>query len=294
MSKVFITSGTGNISAQAVRNLIAKNIPTTIYVRDEKKARAQFEEEFKSDILSLVVGDYENEQAFENGIKGHDRLFLLVADLDRMAEIKEKFARIAFDVGVKQIVDLSSFSVKVSNRSGLISQAHTDGENILRQVSKERGGNVVVLRPGNFMTNVLLREVHTIKKLNKTFGVQPETSKVSLIDPRDIGDIASAILSDPIEKHGNLVYDVNAELLTMKEQAAVFSKVLGRQIDYVQISPVQQYNTLIQYNMPHGLAYELCKFNFQSEDPNPELEILTGKKLRTFENWVKENRYALE
>src|SRR3989338_6138990 len=84
MSKVFITSATGNISAQAVRNLIAKGVQTTIYVRDEQKARKQFEEEFKSNNLSLVVGDYENEEAFKKGIQGHDRLFLLVADLVRM------------------------------------------------------------------------------------------------------------------------------------------------------------------------------------------------------------------
>jgi uncharacterized protein YbjT (DUF2867 family) len=294
MSKVFITSATGNISAQAVKNLIAKGIQTTIYVRDEEKARKQFEEEFKSNNLSVVVGDYDNEEAFKNGIQGHERLFLLVADLIRMAEIKDKFARIALDAGVKQIVDLSSFTVKQFNSSGIISQAHTDGENTLRQAVKEKGGNLVVIRPGNFMTNVLMSDVHTIKGMNKVFGVQPATSKLTLIDPRDIGDVASTILSDPIEKHLNLVYDVNVQTVTLKERADILSKVLGRQIDYVQVPPAQHYQTLIQHKLPHALAYEFCKFNFHFDDPNPEIEILTGRKPRTFEEWVQENRSALE
>ncbi|KAI9288018.1 hypothetical protein BC943DRAFT_357738 [Umbelopsis sp. AD052] len=46
--------------------------------------------------LTVFQGDYSDNETFKQSNVGHERLFLLVRDFNRMAAIKRNFARIAF------------------------------------------------------------------------------------------------------------------------------------------------------------------------------------------------------
>ncbi|CAF1118329.1 unnamed protein product, partial [Adineta steineri] len=110
--RVFVTAATGNIGTGVVRGLVKQGIDTTAYVRDEQKAKDLFKKELTTGHLKLVVGSYSSIDVFTKAIKGHTRLFLLVAAHGlkpwSMSQIKGAFGRIAFEQGVRQIVDLSS------------------------------------------------------------------------------------------------------------------------------------------------------------------------------------------
>ncbi len=110
--RVFVTAASGDISSGVVRGLIKKGIDTTAYVRDEKKATDLFKNELNTGHLKIVVGTYSSVDVFTKAIQGHTRLFLLFAahggKPTDMSQTKKTFGKIAFEQGVRQIVDLSS------------------------------------------------------------------------------------------------------------------------------------------------------------------------------------------
>lgn len=93
-----------------------------------------------------------------------------------------------------------------------------------------RGGTYVCLRPTCFMSDHLRQEIATIKSSNKIFGAYPEDMIEEWISPDDIGALAAIIFQEPIEKHGDAVYEMTGDWLTPVERAAILSKHLGRDI----------------------------------------------------------------
>jgi len=285
--KIFVIGATGKIGSLVVQGLIAAGVSTSILVRNEDKARSLFEKEFKTGHLHMFLGDYDNVESFSNAIPGHSRLFLLVADLRKIPVIKGAWGEIAYDSGVKQIVDLSSYYPR--EKVGFISYFHMVGEEDLLKVA---GSNsLVILRPGYFMTNTLMLDLHSIKSHSKIIGPAPSHHMVGMVDPRDIADVAVNVFLDPIEKHGTVIYPILPDTMTHEEKARVYSKVLGREISYVQEGYVEFYNKLISYHFPHQFAYDFINMYRQEYlISTPQITIMTKKPIRTFEEWLRENK----
>ena len=292
-TRVFVTGATGGIGSHVIQRLVESGVPTTAFIRSEEKAQVMFADELKSGLLTLVKGDVHDAESFRGAIKGHTRLFLLVTDLDNMAKIKGELGRIAYENGVKQIVDISSYTVHNTKR-GYISYAHTTGEEALLKAAGETNNNLVVLRPGYFMSNLLHNEVYSIKAGNKTRGVGNPDQRATLVHPKDIADVAVAVLLDPVEKHLNYVYDVQTEVLSNKQRAEVLSRVLGRDIQYEQ-EEIDAYYSRMSPMMPHRMLYDFVTLGtIDFVNPVPQIRLLTGRNPRTFEEWIHENRQAFD
>ena len=190
LERIFLTGATGHIGTRLVQQLIKKGVQTTIYVRNETSVKHLFGEELKSGLLTTAIGDYSTLDKYEKAIQGHTRLFtLLVTDFQKaasMGELKRDLAQIAYKNGVRQIVDLSSTSVRLYGKQGILGYIHAAGEqylwNLAELNSKQR--SLVILRPSFLMTNHLMTDVHSIKKENKIVSCGPSTAMLSWIDPK--------------------------------------------------------------------------------------------------------------
>jgi uncharacterized protein YbjT (DUF2867 family) len=189
--RVFVTAASGNIGTGIIRGLIKKGIDTTAYVRDEQKAKNLFKDELNTGLLKIVVGTYSSIDVFTKAIQGHTRLFLLfVAAADSkptsMSQIKETLAKIAFEQGVHQIVDLSSAFVNSYGRTGIIGYMHTAAEEKLWALvdQKPEQRSLVVLRPGSFMSNHFMGDIHHIKRSNKLTSCASPSSTMTWIDTK--------------------------------------------------------------------------------------------------------------
>ena len=188
--RIFVVGASGSIGSGVVRGLIEKGINTTAYVRDESKARDLFKNELVTGQLMIVVGSYSSTDVYAKAIEGHTRLFLLVVGDPRratlMSEVKGIFGKIAYEKGVRQIVDLSSFTVRSYGRQSLIGYMHTTSEDRLWALvddgAKER--SLVVLRPGVFMSNQLMTDVRSVKHLNKIVSSASPNAMVAWIDTK--------------------------------------------------------------------------------------------------------------
>ncbi|KAL1935307.1 hypothetical protein VTP01DRAFT_4447 [Rhizomucor pusillus] len=198
--RIFVVGGTSNSGKQLVRDLIKADISTTLYTRDPTNASSLFQ-----DAKQL------------NTVKG---------DLANMSQVKPAIAEIAYNAGVKQIVDVSAI-LDIPNR----------------------GGTYVCLRPTCFMSDHLRQEIATIKSSNKIFGAYPEDMVEEWISPDDIGALAAIIFQEHIEKHGDAVYEMTGDWLTPFQRipASAMYDVLTTQaqiphiIAYSMLRPVREY-----------------------------------------------------
>ncbi|KAG2181084.1 hypothetical protein INT43_008666 [Umbelopsis isabellina] len=288
IERVFVTGGAGNVGRKVVQELVDNYIQATVYTKDVAKAYDLFPYDCS---LTFVEGDYNDMDAFAKAIVGHTRLFLLVVDVRRLADIKVQYAKIAYQAGVKQIVDISSNMVSKAWRYNFASAAQGPAERAL--VNLPDRAAYVTLRPSSFMTNHLYFDAVTLRQ-GSLVGIVAPNCKQEWISTNDIGLAAANILQEPIEKHANAVYDMIGDSVSSNERADIFSKVLEREIKYYQVRPLERYKLLNEHvKIPHSIAYAYCSRDTQ-RDVNIEIEILLGREPETLKQWITNNRHYFQ
>ncbi|CAF4296525.1 unnamed protein product [Rotaria magnacalcarata] len=257
-NNVFAVRASGNVGSDVIDGLVRKGVETTAYVRNEKKARELFKDELATGLLSIVVGTYTSIDIYARANEGHDRLFILVSGgVNKpvsMSKIKEIFGKIAYERRVRQIVDVSSYNVRIDGIQCIIRHMHTTSEDKLLALAE---------------TN------------------SDERSLVIL----NISECAAAVLTEPVEKHDRSIYEAGAEVLSNEQRAKIFDKVLGTSIMYEQQTIEDFYKTNISSGMNHSFAYDLIKlaFNGEGKKATLQLAVILNPPLRTFEEWLQDN-----
>ncbi|CAO3670105.1 unnamed protein product [Umbelopsis ramanniana] len=286
MSKVYVIGATGTIGNQLVKTLLSRGVQTTVLVRDPSKAAGLFGE---SENLTVVQGDYNDTESFKQSIVGHDRLFLLIFDFANMGAIKGNYAEIAYSAGVKQIVDISSGAVNRPWRDSHISAIHYAGEQAIFNVPKR--GSFVALRPTGFFSNHFFGDHMTIKFKGEILGSANPDTKLPWISPTDIAELAANVLTEPAEKHGDIVYHMTSVMLSGDERAEILSKALGKDIKYTQVSVEEQYKLWMENaHFPHFVAYGFADASQEGYATNPALSIVLYRPPQTLEAWLELNK----
>jgi uncharacterized protein YbjT (DUF2867 family) len=289
--RVFVVGGTGNIGKRCVKDLLANKVAVTLYARNPDKANKLFTQ--GTDLLSIVQGDFTDLSVLQESIKEHSRLLLLVADHSQFVKTKLSIARYAYEAGVKQIVDISSFTVNIGWRTSTIGSIHYLAEKAIYDLPDR--GNFVALRCGRFMSNHF--HMQSPIKDGAIFDITQPDRPIGWISTEDIGAVAAVILREDISKHGDGVYNLTGEVLTLIDRAAALSRILDKEIKYQTISPVELYKRVaVIGHFPHLLAVDMV--DNMTVDPldfvNPIIEILLDRKPQTFEEYISENKASLK
>lgn len=287
--RVFVIGGTGNTGKPVVEALLKANVPTTVLARTPEKVHQMFPSSVNNSHFTIVKGDVTDYALFEKSIVGHTRLFFVVNGFGNMIETKVTLAAKAYAAGVKQVVDVSSLSSGFPWRSSFIGVHHRSCEEGILAIPNR--GAYVALRPSRFMSNMLWIDIHGIKANNTVYDTAEPDEREEWISPNDIGALAAIVLLDPVEKHGDAVYEMVGDYITPTKRAAVFSEALGREIKYQQISLPEKYKQLNSH-LPHAMAYELSiPFGGDGNPKRPAaLSILLGREPETVEQWIKANK----
>ncbi|KAI9304451.1 hypothetical protein BJ944DRAFT_266834 [Cunninghamella echinulata] len=286
--RVFIIGGTGNVGQKTVEELLAKKIPVTLYARNPSKVANLFPKyDGDNELLSVVQGDINDLAPLQAALPGHSRLFLLINDLLNLPTLKESIAKLAYDAGIQQIVDISSLSVSFPWRNNFIGYQHYLAEKKVLDLAEENKRSFVALRPGRFMSNILSFDRPSTEK-----GVVDTASHdlgQGWISPNDIGAVAAVVLQEDIQKHGNAVYELIGDVVTPKKRAELFTAIHGRTYAYQQITALAKYqflSSLPQLPLPFNAIYDLCTVVETTAVVTPGISILLGREPETLEQFI--------
>jgi uncharacterized protein YbjT (DUF2867 family) len=116
---------------------------------------------------------------------------------------------------------------------------------------------VVYLRPTAFFDGMFLLLAAKGIRENNAIRLPFADGKTSLIAGADVGAAAAAVLANPTPHIGR-VYDLTGlEPLTMAQYAQEFSGVLGRTIEYINVSPQIWEAKLVEARLPAYLVAHL-------------------------------------
>ena len=269
-------------AARLSRWLLDANQSVRVLTRDANKVAHW------GDKVQIAVGSFDQPETLLAAMQGAEQLFLMTAELG--ANNVENAIQAATRAGVRQVVYLSSTGA--NDPTLLLGKWHVDREAIIRA----SGLAWTFLRPGYFMSNTLMW-AETIKTQGSVYFPGGE-GKVAPIAPEDIAAVAALALTQP--GHDSQIYELTGDtLLRTADIVEILSRVLGKPLRYVDISPEAAREGMLKSGMPSLLADAVIEvFNRLREGHGEQtadtVEKLTGRKPVSFEAWCRTHVAAFQ
>lgn len=244
---ILITGATGKTGGEVSRQLAAAGMPFRVLVRNPDKAGPL--RELGADI---AIGDVADRSAVERAMEGVDKALLVLPNDEQQLVWEKQFTDVAVAAGVTHLLYLSSIE-SVPESTNPITRNHVAAEAHIRA----SGLTYTMLRPTFFM-QMFTGMAARIKETGKI--VMPAGSgTVATTDLRDVAEVIVGIFAKR-EGHENRSYDLTGpDLLTFVEIAECFSKVLGRDIQYVD-QPLDEFRSVLRaIKMPEWRVDAVCK-----------------------------------
>ena len=283
---ILVLGATGNVGSQVVQQLAAAGANTRAAVRSPSKASA-----LQGAGVSLVEMDVYKPETVQAAFVGVDKVFLLTPPFPNMVEITAKLVEAAKQAGVSYIVKQSGMGT--GTESAMLLGWHREGEEMIEAT----GIPFTFLRPNTFMQNYANTSGKTIKTQSAFYKPMGD-AKVSVVDVRDIATVAVAALTQ--SGHEGKAYDITgAEALSNKQIAEILSTVVGRKINYVDVSDDKASQGMKAAGMPEVLVNAFMELNHiqkagHASDVSPVVEQVTGKKPISFEQFARDYAEAFK
>ena len=271
-----ITGSTGNIGRGVVKLLKEHGHLGRALVRSPSRA------ELLPHGVDVAVGDLTDVDSLTAALRGTDAVFYLQATGG--PEQPQNMVAAARAAGVRKVVMLSSVGA-ILKPNPVIGAGLAAREAVFR----ESGLDVTYLRPNGLMSNALWW-VDAIKNDNRVVDAYGP-GRVPVVDPDDIARVAALVLAE--DGHAGHGYIMNGpEALTTEEQTGILSEVLGRTIEFTDVTPAQFAQTMIEHGTPTEEAHAVQNLNemfragragFLADD----IENLTGVAPGTFRSWCE-------
>ena len=234
---ILVTGATGSNGREIIKHLALRNVQVRAMVRDRDRARA-----IAVPNVEVVEGDFDRPETLLDALAGVKRAFLITNSSDSAQAQQLAFIDAAKQRGVKHIVKLSQFEAD-ANSPGRFLRYHAAVEAAIQA----SGIAYTFLRPNLFMQGLL--NFRSTIATQSTFYAAASDAKVSAVDVRDIAEVAVASLTET--GHEGKIYDLTGpQALTHAEMADRLSNALGRQIAFVDVSPLAMHDMLLSVGFP--------------------------------------------
>ncbi|MCD4731499.1 MAG: SDR family oxidoreductase [Bacteroidales bacterium] len=282
-SKILVTGATGTIGSFVCEQLKEINADFTALVRSEEKAKLLNEKGIKT-----VIGDFSDVVSLENSLAGIDKVFLLSVTSPESPKLQGNLIKIAKEKGVKHIVKVSALGTSLDSKFG-IGRYHAMTEKDIR----DAGIPFTFLQPHSFMQNLIFDSA-TIKE-QSTIYAPMGNGKIGMVDAQDIAAVAVKSLTE--NGHEGKTYVLTGpEAISYYDIANVFTRVLGKEINYVPVTSEVAHKGMLDSGMPEWLADDLTGLNQvfaagKASDISPDVEKVTGIKAHSIKDFVSDFVY---
>jgi uncharacterized protein YbjT (DUF2867 family) len=219
---LLITGVTGKTGGEVARQLTTAGVPFRALVRNPAKAEALADLD-----AEIVIGDIADGAVLDKALAGISRALLVMPNGEDQLALEKGFTDHAVRAGVQHLVKLSSLE-SVPEATTPFTRTHVASERYIR----ESGLAWTMIRP-TFFSQTFLGSAAAIRE-KQLIAMPAGSGTIAPTDLRDVGSVIRLVLTS--QGHENQSYDLTGpELLTFSEVAACFSRVLGREIRYVDV-----------------------------------------------------------
>jgi len=222
--KVLVTGATGDTGRATVEEFLARGHQVRVLAHGEDDRSKRLQERG----VEVVFGDLLDFGQVRSALNGTRRAYFVYPIRPGIAQATAYFAQAAKEAGVDGIVNMS----QISARDDAKSHAATDHW-LSERVFDWSGLTVAHIRP-TYFAEWLLYVAPMIRegKLHLPFG----TGRHAPIAAEDQGRVIAGILEDPAPHRGKVYPLFGPVEYSYAEIAQVLSRVLGREIEYQQVS----------------------------------------------------------
>ncbi len=281
---ILITGATGRTGTEAARQLAAKGVKVRALVRKPEKAVA-----LQAAGVDLALGDASDAVAVRAALAGVEKVAIIFPNGEKQLSLEKQVTDLAVEAGVQHIVKVSSMESH-ANASNPVHRTHWDSEEHIRHSGKAW----TMVRPSFYFQNFLMNAA-TIKADGKFYYPFGPDGAAVFADSRDAGFFVAHVLTTP--GHANKSYDITSpDKLSFREVGEVFSRELGRKIEYVPSDPVAYKANLGKF-LPKWHADAVCDIFAEIArgyvvDPTDTFRQVTGREPTTLVQFIQQHRAA--
>lgn len=241
---LLVTGATGTTGSEVLRALKDREVPARALVRDETKAHHLRDLGFEP-----ATGDLGDPRTLRPALEGVECAYLVSPTGPMQSELEQTFIETAKEAGVRHIVKLSVIG---ANPEAPLRFARSHGK--VEQALKASGIAWTLLRPTAFMQNTLAWGPQV---RDGTFYSPVPDAAVSIVDARDVAEVAAAALTDAA--HEGKSYGLSGpEAVSFREQARRVFAAAGREVEVEEVSVEDLKRELVRAGVPpwnaEGLA----------------------------------------
>lgn len=289
--QIVVAGASGNVGSAAVRKLAELGNCEVKALTRSASGKIQPLKDLAN--VEIVECDVNDAASLAGVFEGATAVFLTSGNYRGQVQAEKNVIDAAVTAGCKYLVKLGTVASYTALDSEVeYARFHAEIEQHLEATAGEM--KWTVLCPNWFMSNHLGDIFGTLPKGVVVYPVSVD-AKASMVDPRDVGDLAAAMLlvPDPSTYHG-LKLDVSGpEEVCVSQIAALYMEALGRPIAAVKCTIEDWIAGGVASGLPEWLATAVSK-NFSKWDASkmafptsPEAMALAPPQ-RTMAQWVGE------
>ena len=248
---IVVTGATGHTGSVVAEKLLAAGEKVRVVGRSADKLQGLADKGAEA-----FTGDVTDAAAMTRAFTGADAVYAMIppsmAEKDfyaYQARIAESLATAIERAGVKHVVMLSSIGADKSEKCGPVTGLHRF-EGRLNRVS---GANILHLRPGYFMEN-LLQFIGLIKAMGMMAGTLRGDLPIGMVATRDICAVAAEALLKR-DFSGQQTHELlGPREVTISEAAAVIGRAIGKSLSYSKMPEMVVKPAMLRMGMSDDVA----------------------------------------
>jgi uncharacterized protein YbjT (DUF2867 family) len=225
-----ILGGTGHVGSAATAALLRQGEPVTVVTRDEAKAAP-----LAAQGAEVAVADVLDVEALRGVFRRGRRAFLLNPPADPSTDTDAEERRTVEAIvaaldgsGLEKVVAESAYGAHAGERAGDLTILHGLEEKLHRQAIPAS-----IIRAAYYMSN-WDASLETARREGIVNTLFPADFELPMVAPRDLGEAAARLLTEPPEKNG-LHHVEGPSRYTARDVAAAFGGALGKEVRVVSV-----------------------------------------------------------
>ena len=275
--KILVIGATGNIGSGVTQGLQGA---VRALVRDDSKAQA-----LKAQGVEIVKGDLDKPETLAPAFEGVNKVFLVTGVNPEATKQAGNAITAARQANVSHLVRSSALVPEPADKT-ILGRMHkqTDDE------VKASGLPYTPLQPTFFMQNTMMA-AQTVASDGMIY-MPFKDGKLGMIDIRDVIESAVTVLSE--DGHQNKTYQLTGPVsISLHDVAAALSKVLGKEVKYIDVPPEAAIDAMVGMGFPEWVAngYSELFVNFSQgggDRVTDDVKHLTGHPARSYEQFARD------